>query len=542
MRPSSRVHGPVRSLVLAVLALAAMGTATAQEALLSARAGYFDLLALEGLANPPTQDYRTLSDDVWTIPDMDHPWKEWLSRPVTLRSGLFSFRLYGPDLFASWNGAYPHGMNDGALWQGVGLNTSLSTGFAIEAAGLRATFRPTVNWMQNSYFETLPGRGFGPYSTFARPWIDLYQRPGAASLAILDWGDSEIRYSLGPVTAGFGTQNVWMGPARRNPLIHSNNAEPYAKADFGIRRTPTPIGDIEGRVFLGQVHASEWFDRARYNDTTQVTGLSLSWSPSFLKGLTLGAHRIILSWWKNAANLGMIGVILFPWFTDDIATDDTDQRASVSALYRIPEAGLELYAEWGRNDFSTGLDFLIRYPFHTEAWTLGLRKAIPLAGGRWKGELLSEASNLESSRDYEFIGPTTFYEHWLVVQGHTNRGQIFGAGIGTGGNAQYLGFTLYHERGSARAYVQRLNRNNDYVYFLHWSGLIDDKLRDSGRFNAELAVGVEGTWFLGERLVARAGIAWCHNQNVLYKLIPGGSDRSLLTPNLHLEVGLSWRL
>ena len=56
--------------------------------------------------------------------------------------------------------------------------------------------------------------------------------------------------------------------------------------------------------------------------------------------------------------------------------DQNDQRASIFMDYYIPKGGIDIYFEWGKNDYNSGLDNLIRYPFHTQAITAGLKKSI----------------------------------------------------------------------------------------------------------------------------------------------------------------------
>jgi hypothetical protein len=85
-----------------------------------------------------------------------------------------------------------------------------------------------------------------------------------------------------------------------------------------------------------------------------------------------------------------------------------------------------------------------------------------------KGEILLEISNLEGSQDYDRVisHDTTFYSHHVITQGHTNQGQWLGAGIGTGGNSQYLGFKLYFPKGYGNLFVQRRNPDLDFTWYI----------------------------------------------------------------------------
>jgi len=518
-----------------IAAILAVGVAFGQEAIGSDRQAYLEFLALSGQVESPTLAYSSLSDNAWGAIEGEHPWSQYVQSDPSRSLGPLTYRLYGPELFSSYNTAYPHGMNDGSLFQGVGLNASLSAGLRAEAYGLELTLKPTVSWEENLGYDILPGAYSNKYSYFWACGIDLPQRFGDTPNFIFDWGDSEIRYSLGPLTAGFGTQAVWLGPAQIDPIILSNNAAPFPKLDIGLRKTRTPIGDIEFRSFWGYLHESDYFDDDASNNENMITGLTAAYSPSFLQGLTFGVNRTMLSKW-DAKDWTGITVLLWPFMKNGAGSDQRDQRASVTIDYKMPSVGFETYLEWGRNDFSPSLDYILRYPFHTQGYTVGARKAVSSSDGSLRGELLLEVTDLESSRDYNFLWPTTFYSHGIITQGYTNKGQILGAGIGTGGNSQYLGYTEYFPKGSVAAYIQRINRDLDYLYYY-----------DSVRYvystewmeNAELTFGTKAKYWVNPRLLGSLGFAYCLNLSPTYnpKL-----NKSTILNNFYFDLGLSANL
>ncbi len=529
------------TLILALaLASACAPLVHAQDALHSLDDDYYDLLALAGLVERPSLDYRSLSDQKWGEPSGASPWADMLKKRATRSAGPIELKVYGPTSFSSYNTAYPHGMNDGALYQGVGLNTNLNVGIRLEAFGFSASLLPDVLWEQNRYYDIVAVTSTihpNPYSSMWTRGIDQPQRFGDASLFGYDWGNSELRYDLGPATIGFGEQAAWLGPGRNNAIILSDNAEPFPKLDLGIHKTPTPVGDIEFRAFWGKLTESDYFDADTSNDHNLITCLAAAWSPTWTPGLTFALHRTMLSRWTDYDWTGML-TLLWPFMNSIGESVPEDQRASISVDYLIPGVGFETYFEWARNDFSPSLDFIIRYPFHTQAYTIGARKLVRFSESLWLS-VLAELTNTESSQDYQMIGPNTFYEHGIITQGYTNRGQILGAGIGTGGNSQYLGFTLYYPRGSAETYVQRINRNNDYVYFLHFYGAYSDKRSDEYKFNSELAFGLRSTYFVMDSLALTAGAAYCDNRNPTYDPV---GDASAIIRNVYLELGASYRL
>ena len=475
----------------------------AQETLKSHEEEYFDFLSLQGLIERPTLGYRTLSDSAWNIDEeVQHIWKNnnlgksyilfesenqgqnWFSK------GFFhglKLKIFGPEWFNSYNTAAPYGQNDGALWQGKGYNTSFTTGVRLEGYGFEATLKPYIVFSQNLPFEFVKpnyageSNGFPTiykdkaslYGYYGINFIDAPQRFGDKSIFVFDWGDSEIRYSWNNFTFGWGTQTIWLGPAQINPIIHSNNAPSYPKIDIGLRKQELLLpwwdlylGDLEFRCWWGKLSESDYFDNNETNNNNLISGLSVNWAlPWIFEGLSVGFNRTMLSKW-NQINPYTLFEIYIPWMRPQAGQDESDQRASITLDYLIPTVGFEIYFEWARNDFQTTDGNLFRYPFHTQAWTVGGQKTFHITKQLY-GKLLFELSFLECSHDYMTTYPwsSTFYAHHKITQGYTNKGQWLGAGIGTGGNSQYLGIELFYPQGKSLIYVYRYNPDLDYVWF-----------------------------------------------------------------------------
>jgi hypothetical protein len=504
----------------------------AQEALLSNTEHYYDFLALQGLTERPYLNYRTLSDSVWEIEEgVAHPWQGQNLGTKRSLFGDMSMRIYGPELFSSFNTAVPYGQNDGTLWQGKGFNSSFTAGLRFEGYGFEATLKPQVAFSQNLAFDYIApnyssanyaGKG-DTYGYYGIPSVDAPQRFGNEPFFAYDWGDSEIRYAWKTLTVGFGTQTVWLGPARLNPIIHSNNAPSYPKLDIGLRKQRIVIprlnwylGDIETRLWWGYLSESDYFDNDSNNDHNLITGFALAYAPSFLlKGFTIGFNRIMLSKW-NDMDYASVFTLLMPFMVSSAGEDERDQRASVVFSYIFPNIGAEIYFEWARNDFTAVFDHLIQYPFHSQAYSFGVRKNF-LFSLDLQGELLLEITNLESSRDFELEWPTTFYAHHKIIQGHTNRGQWLGAGTGTGGNSQYLGFALIHSKGYVNLFVQRKSIDNDYIWFMHIGEPIAIKKLDEWKMKALFSLGINSSIFINNNLCLFSDIIISHIYKPTYK-------------------------
>ena len=563
-----------------------LSAAFAQEALKSTEEEYYDFLSIQGLAERPTLNYRTLSDSEWKLTgeaaDGNHVWADnnlgtrfilwqaanpadnWFVRGI---NQSITMKVYGPEWFNSFNTAAPYGQNDGALWQGRGYNTSLTGGIRFEAYGFEATFKPQLSFSQNMAFEyitpnyaatdkngnqTIYAGKASEYGYYGVPSIDAPQRFGDKPFFTYDWGDTEIRWSWHTFTVGFGTQSIWLGPANLNPIIHSNNAASYPKFDIGLRKQSIVIpklgwylGDIEFRGWWGQLSESDYFDTVESNNHNLISGLAVSWAlPGIFEGLSIGFNRTMLSKW-DAMNTYSLFEIFIPSLGTSGGDDVSDQRFSAVLDYILPQVGMELYFEWARNDFSPNLDYIIRYPFHTQGWTFGAKKVFDLPLNM-KLQLLVEITHLECSADYDRLISwySTFYAHHKITQGYTNRGQWLGAGIGTGGNSQYLGATLYYYRGNVSIFIQRRNPDLDYTMYIDSKKYPEDwengKWTAEGNIRATLDFGISTQFFITPDLKIFGTYVFIDEHNPLN--VSNHNQGSIHRYNNHLELGIKYSL
>lgn len=520
----------------------------AQEELKSDIEEYYDFLSLSGVVERPYLNFRTLSDSDWKIDgNTNHLWQgiNLASRhPIT---GKMAYKAYGPKLFMSFNSASPYGVNDRALWQGRGFNLDFDAGARFECYGLELTLKPELAFSHNMPFAYKDPHPYynnaafenkaDTYGYYGIPSIDAPQRFGNKPFFTYDWGDTEVRYSYKTFTVGFGTQHIWLGPAQINPILHSNNAPSYPKFDIGMRKQPVILGKwnagyMEFRTWWGMLEESKYFDIDKTNDNNMITGLTFSYSPSFIPGFTVGINRIMLSKWKDK-DWRSIFTLLIPFMQSSAGTDDRDQRASITFDYLFPSVGLDIYFEWGKNDYSVPIKF-IRYPFHTQGYTIGLKKTFRILP-QLKGEILLEHTNVEASKDYlAFISATTFYAHHKIIQGHTNKGQWLGPGIGTGGNSQYLGCKLYYPKGTSVLFLQRVNPDNDLTWFIDGpkSKSIDSGVSAEDSIRTNYNIGIKTLYYITPNL-------WINGQFVFITEYNPTNNNSELAKRFNTSTSLS---
>ena len=491
-------------IALAASALLFNTAVFAQEALKSAEENYYDFLSLQGLVKRPSLNYRTLSDSVWNVsPSTEHAWQlNNLGTTYTLLDTSDSMqnafldgsvngikaRLYGPQWYNSYNTAAPYGMNDGALWQGKGYNTSLTAGARLEAYGLELTLKPQFVFSQNLDFEIMKSHSDSEYGYFwgygeKNNGVDLPQRFGDEAFYYFDWGDTEVRYTWKNLTLGFGTQAIWLGPAQVNAILHSNNAPTYPKFDAGLRRTEIHIpwlnwyiGDIEARIWTGKLTESDYYDSDKSNDNNMIHGLALAYAPSFVPGLTLFANRTCLVKW-DWENLKYIIPVEANTHVGEQGAGE-DQKMSFGADWIFAPVGLEVYGELGLDDFvpnSFPIGY-IRYPLHTLVYTLGLKKTFTHSEEKKiYGEFTMEINSTEMSQDFQLQWPYNFGFHHQITQGYTNRGQYLANATGYGGNLQYISYSVLYPKGKTKLTVARWNPDNNYIYSVAVNSVASDK-------------------------------------------------------------------
>lgn len=526
-----------------------------QEALKSIEEEYYDFLSLTGLVERPTLGYRTLSDSVWKfsdVPDVEgnnHIWENnnlgstfTLWQPASPASnwfakGLFqglAARIYGPEWFNSYNTAAPYGQNDGALWQGRGYNTALTAGLRLEGYGFEVTVRPQVSFSQNLDFESNPEVYPNPYSysfksgTVNQP-IDIVRKYGDAPFWNYDWGDSEIRWTWHTLTFGFGTQNPWLGPAYLNPMLGSNNAPGYLKFDAGLRKTDIIIpgidfnlGSIEGRIWVGQLKESDYFDSNPDNNKRMLTAMSASYEPSFIPGLTVGLNRIFMTYWRTE-NFKYLLRLFTASKSNALASsgNDEDQKFSLFAQWDFPQVGFKVYGEFGRDDFSSDEK---SNPFHTAIYTIGAQQYIPLPWGL-KSQLSFEWNNFEMSQDFQLQRPYMgYYAHGFVKQGYTHKGQILGAGSGYFGNSQFVQYKVFYPKGYTAFVFHRFCPNNNSVFSQAVNQSANNgkaELNDKWYKNFEtyLIFGFETGFFINQNLLSSLSFNYSkikHHNYIMY--------------------------
>lgn len=382
---------------------------------------------------------------------------------------FISISLLNPTFFASFNSSTPSGINDGAIWQGRGINAQFETGIVFQSKYLDIKLAPKIWWSQNADFKIVkPAVDSIEYGSIFSG-MDCYQRPGSDYYYELDSGKSSIKFKYKLLSLEYSTDSFILGPGRVSPLIMSDNSAGFPHIRLGVNKWQTFLGTIEYNALFGLLEESSFFDANKDNNSVLFSGYNMAYSPAILKGLTIGFNRTLIAP-KEYISPEVVFKIYDPEiFGGNIGKpygyDKTDQRLSFVFDWKFPEIGLRLYGEWGKNDYSSNHELFFRTPEHTSAITTGFGKTL--------GDFLLEFEYTEliESRDYKLgglPGRGTFYKHHIVSHGYTNKGQLLGAGIGSGSDAQTLTLSYFKDRLILKGYVQRVAIMKDYIYGEHY--------------------------------------------------------------------------
>lgn len=351
-------------------------------------------------------------------------------------SSKTKFTLLPIDWRHKYTSHHPYGFNDGIMIPAKGYQTVLSGGVFIKSGIFNLQLRPEYLFAENKIFEEYPLNFNGN---------DVPQRFGNKTYKDFSWGQSRFGINVGPVSLALSNENLWWGPGLKNSILMSNTSTGFKHITFNTTRPlKTFIGLIETQVVAGNLENSG-FLYPDLNDKRYFTGLVFNYQPRWLPGIFFGITRTFQTYSENLKSFNDYIPLFRPFQKvkdnnqDDFGSDNNDQITSVYVRWLLKKAHAEIYFEYGKNDNSFNLRDFYLSPQHSRANLIGFRKLIVL--NKLENEHLEiafEATLLSQSIDRILRGAGSYYVHGQILQGHTNRGEVLGAGIGPGGNMQTL--------------------------------------------------------------------------------------------------------
>ncbi|MFD2145302.1 capsule assembly Wzi family protein [Mucilaginibacter antarcticus] len=470
----------------------------------------------------------TLSKDSWVD-----------AGPVSFAKGSGSFQLLPFSIQQQYNSHHPYGWNDEVMIPAKGYQTLVSGGFYVRLGLLSIQLRPQYVYAANPDFEG---------SSYNFPGIDLPTRFGNSQYQKLSWGQSSIRLTLGPISAGLSNENLWWGPGIKNSLILSNNAPGFKHLTLNtVRPIKTFLGHFEGQIISGRLDPSglQTETNAFVPDPSQwryFTGFNINYHPKWVPGLTLGIIRTFNSYNQYVEKLSHYLPWFYPYQKASVNNADDpiprDQLTSLYARWLFTDAKAELYFEYGVNDNSYDLRQFINRPDLARAYQFGLRKMVSLNDPSKYILIETEITQMSQSIDRMVDGHGNWYRHHQVLAGHTNRGEILGAGIGPGGNSQSIDVSWIYG-------LKRIGVSFDrYEHDAEISNITAVDINGNSRRWVDFAFGLQGEWNY-KNLIFNAKLQHIRSLNYQWVLKDYNPSKYYIpnndVSNLHGELGVTFR-
>ncbi|MFQ5536394.1 MAG: hypothetical protein ACE5GJ_02975, partial [Gemmatimonadota bacterium] len=325
------------------------------------------------------------------------------------------------------------------------------------------------------------------------------------------------------------------GPARAYPLLLGTTAAGFAHAAVSTAR-PVALGNfaaLEAQVLWGILGESDYFDTDPDNDRRLLSGLILSLRPYALPGFTFGAASLVHSDLQSFSAGDLANFAQFP-VEEAGGNVEGNGLGALFADWAIPGSGFRAYGEWARDDYSLTYRDLIAEPDHAQAYTLGFEQTAVWGAGllRLSGEFARISRSEPAIRDGRPYA--VFYTHAGIRQGHTHEGQLLGASIGPGSDAQRVALDMVDSDGALwGGWVERVRWDDDaYVRF---------KSEEYGRegHDIELTVGLRHLRKSGPLQIAVKGALGFRRNRGFINLV-GPNPPMPWETNLFLETRLVW--
>lgn len=393
-----------------------------------------------------------------------------------------------------FNSGRPYGWGNGIMIPNVGGQNHTTAGVSLKYHFLNIQFQPEVLWAQNRSWDGFPSN-FSPAITRHRfsSWNsgDHPERFGEGAYSKIGWGQSKVSLSAGAFEIGASTQNIWWGPGQFNALIFSNNARGFKHLSFNTTRpAKTFLGSFEGQLLIGRLEPSgfepsqhlelnERYFRELSTDWRYLNGLSISYQPKWIPGLSIGLNRTFQQYNDSRGDTFGDWFPVFEVFTKESLFEDghtvdydsrgQDQQVTVFGRYVLPKAKAEFYFEYGRRDHALNWREFTLNPDHARAYILGFGKLFILPSTDKLIQVRAEMTQQQESvnRYIRYLG-TTGGASWHThsrARGFTHYGESLGVGIGTGGsNVQTIEVALVDQLNKFGVRLERLANHQDFYY------------------------------------------------------------------------------
>lgn len=393
-----------------------------------------------------------------------------------------------------YNSNRPFGWGNYGIQNGAGLQTLISPGAFVKFHFLEIQLRPEFVFSQNKPFQGFTGQ-FSDNAIFARfrywNFGDHPERFQGKFNQFATWGQSYVSLTFGKAEFGFSTQNIWWGPGQFSALIFSDNARGM-KHFFIKTKSPANIGIglLEAQMIFGRAEDSgldptqntrlnDQYFRPFNGDWRYVSGISISYQPSFLKNMTVGLNRTFQQYNDDVEDTFTGRIPVFEAFQKEKFFENNnsvfydqqaqDQQVSVFFRFKSVKGKFEVYSEFGKRDHNFNWREFILNPEHARSYLLGFQKLFQLPNvGRFlqfRGEIIHQQESVNRYTRYPVSGElNTSWQTHYQVRGFTNFGESMGTGIGVGSNAQVFEASVVKGISKIGMLLHRIENHQDFYY------------------------------------------------------------------------------
>ncbi|MBM3413082.1 MAG: capsule assembly Wzi family protein [Bacteroidetes bacterium] len=432
---------------------------------------------------------QNLTDYSFTIrPIMPEIWE-------STKKNWIAFKRIGYS--RSFNDSVPLTINNESFYSATGWQERITAGVQLKLGRLLVDFQPEYvkaeNLKQASISDQVrDGNYFTRLYFYQLNVIDWPQQFGTKPLEKFYLGQSSAKILFDHFSVGLSNENIWWGPGRRNALVMTNNAPGFLHADVKTAKpVKTIFGSIEMQAVFGKLDSSgvepvENLRQQQYwpgayipkeNIRRQLLGFVFSWKPRWIKHLHIG-YAAAYYGYETYENATGDPIPLYP-YSMTIPKGKGAKMGSLFFRYAMPEDGAEIYGEFGRAD-RLPTPWNLTEDTIPVGYVFGLRKWMKLRGQNHI-EVSMELSHLQlpdPRLTFNAVSPfgipkvSSWYTHPQVRQGYTNHGQLLGAGIGPGGNSQFLGISWINGQNRIGVHGERWVHNNEMNYYQNLSSAL----------------------------------------------------------------------
>lgn len=452
---------------------------------------------------------------VETLAALQGPWA------IDTAGNFSGLRANGADVDVSFNSGLPSFLSDGPAWSGRGANMRASGALLYDRGALHLRVAPMVWFAQNASFKLIPTAGSYPWSDAAVPHdIDIPQRFGDGQTARLDAGESFIELRGRYTRIALTSAASHLGPGADHALVMQGGAGGIPRLEFG---TPgalrTRIGAFSAQAAWGRTPHTAWAPDRRTGAlfTSYLMG---TWRPAFSERVEVGFVRLIHRDWERIGLRELLvpfgSVYSAKWVGGSYDTENDNQLASIFAHLRVPEAGLEFFGEFGKNDRSRDWRDQLLELDHNSAWLVGTQKVWRDTQRRlWSLNVTAVSGSIAPIT--RFRSQAFFYQHFRMTQGHTLRGQLLGTPLLQREGGAELRLDRYDARGRVGLLLRTRSLPNERAEFVapenvrqEWMAVLElMRFTDGGSWRARLG-GVADLGYspAGDAFSLHMGIGW----------------------------------